>query len=321
MDRSELKEALEKECQGMSIGGVWKASQIKRPHARESGGRTDGIGCWVSWVVLAFLSCSSNAPAPVLNLPDRPDQAPGGAEIASDIRPFALEAREDRLFREVSQGNVPSWLRRLEEVRITREIDGRAYEVTFWVTPDYLSVGSDEDFFLAPMSPQTAQRIADLLEASLPTPLMVDAVWASARHRLPPIRIEPDEYMTTVRYFQRHDRLVHAQRRLLGVPPGSLVAGHKKDVVLSARLARNPGKVAVYGWHGTDGEPIQSLTTVLNETWVGFNHGVRLVAREILVNGVPRDMVDVLRDPELAPLLSNEGVIAEAQYPVRRGQM
>jgi hypothetical protein len=287
--------------------------------ARRSGRRADGVGLWALWVFLAPFGCSPDAPAPVLDLPDRPANAPGGAEIARDIRPFALEAREDRLFGEISRGNIPTWLRQLEEVRITRKIDGQEYEVTFWVTPDYLAVGSDEDFFLAPMSPQTAQRIADLVDATLPTPLMVDAVWAAARHRLAPIRIEPDEYMTTVRYFQRHDRLVRAQRRLLGVPPGSLVAGHKKDVVLSARLATNPGKVAVYGWHGTDGEPIQSLTTVLNETWVGFNHGVRLVAREVLVNGDPKDLGDILGDPDLALLLSHEGVIAEAKYSIRHG--
>jgi len=271
------------------------------------------------WAVLLCLACGPGAPAPVLDLPHRRSDAPGGTEVARDVRTLDLESREERIFAEVSQGNVPTWLRRLRRVEMTGELGARKYRVTFWVTPDYLAVGSDDDYVLVPLSPQTAQRIADLVGGSLPTPRMVDAVWASARARLAPIRIEPDEFMTTVRYFERHDRLVQGQRMLYGVPPGALVAGHKKDVVLSATLSANPGKVAIYGWHRLDGRPIQPLSTILGEGWVGYNHGIRLVDRGILLDGARRDLSAVLCDPEFAPLLSDDGVFAEARYPVQRG--
>ena len=269
--------------------------------------------------MLLCLACDPGAPAPVLDLPHRPTDAPGGAEIARDIRSLDLEAREERIYTEISQGNVPTWLRQLRRVEMTGAVDGREHRVTFWVTPDYLAVGSDSDFFLVPLSPQIAQRIADLVGGSLPTPRMVDAVWASAR-QLAPIRLETNELMTTVRYFEIHDRLVRVQRELYGVPPGVLVAGHKKDVVLSATLSANPGKVAIYGWHRPDGQPIQPLSTVLMDSWVGYNHGVRLVDRGILVDGTRRDLADILRDPDLAPLLSDDGVIAGARYSVLRGE-
>jgi hypothetical protein len=270
--------------------------------------------------VLLCLACDPGARAPVLDLPHRPSDAPGGAEVARDIRALDLEAREERIYTEISQGNVPTWLRQLRRVEITREVDGRKHRVTFWVTPDYLAVGSDSDFFLVPLSPQMAQRIADLVGGSLPTPRMVDAVWASARFRLAPIRITPDEFMTTVQYFERHDRLVRAQRWLHGVRPGVFVAGHKLDVVLSTTLSANPGKVAIYGWHRPDGQPIQHLSTALRDSRVAFSHGIRLVDRGILIDGARRDLADVLRDPELAPLLSDDGVIAEARYSVLRGE-
>ena len=276
--------------------------------------------CWVGWTVLLCLACDPGARAPVLELPHRPSDAPGGAEVARDIRTLDLEAREERIYAEISRGNVPTWLRQLRQVEITGEVDGRKHRVTFWVTPDYLAVGSDSDFFLVPLSPQIGQRIADLVGGSLPTPRMVDAVWASARVRLAPIRIEPDEFMKTVRYFERHDRLVRAQRKLYRVPPGVFIAGHKKDVVLSATLSANPGKVAIYGWHSPDGQPLQPLTTVLRDSWVGYNHGIRLVDRDILVDGTIRDLSDVLGDPELVPLLSDEGVIAVARYTILRGE-
>jgi len=39
------------------------------------------------------------------------------------------------------------------------------------------------------------------------------------------------------------------------------------------------------------------------------------VKRSILVDGIPRDIRDVLKDPLLAPLLSDEGPIEKAWYP------
>jgi hypothetical protein len=272
------------------------------------------------WTVLLCLACDSGAPVPVLDLPQRPSDAPGGAEVARDIRTLDLEAREERIYTEISQGNVPTWLRRLERVEVTGEVDGREHQVTFWVTKDYLAMGSDSDSFLVPLSPQVAQRIADLLGCSLPTPRMVDAIWASARVRLPPIRIGPDSLITTVRYFERHHDLVKAQRIVYRAAQGVFVAGHKLDVVLTPTLSANPGKVAVYGWHRPNGEPIQALITTRADDKVVFSHGIRLVDRSILVDGVRRELSDVLSDPALAPLLSDEGVIIEARYPVLRGE-
>ncbi|MFC1575067.1 hypothetical protein ACFL5A_00270 [Gemmatimonadota bacterium] len=292
-----------------------------RPFGREAvaqGQRSVLVGRVAWWAVLLCLACGQGAQAPVLDLPPRPSDAPGGAELARDFRSLDFEAREDRIYAEVSRGNVPTWLRHLERVEITGEVDGRQHRVTFWVTPDYLAVGSDIDSFLIPLSPQVAQRIADLVGGSLPTPRMVDAIWASARVRLAPIRFDPDSLMTTARYFERHDRLVRAQRILYGVPPGAFVAGHKLDVVLTPTLSANPGKVALYGWHLPDGQPIQPLFTARADSRVGFSHGIRLVDRVVLVDGARRGLADVLRDPEFAPLLSEDGVITEARYPVQR---
>lgn len=286
---------------------------------REATGRLGRVR-GASWAVLLCLACGPGEPAPVLDLPDRPADAPGGAELARDLRDLDLEAREARIYAEIARGNVPPRLRELRRVETTVELDGREHRVTFWATSDYLAVGSDRDLFRVPLTPRTAQRVADLVGGSLPTPRMVDAIWASARIQLAPIRIRPDEFMTTVRYFVRHDRLVEAQRFLYDVPSDALVAGHKKDVVLSARLATNPGKVAIYGWHRPDGRPIQPVNTVLADDWVGYNHGVRIVHGSVLVDGVRWELSDLLASPELAPLLSDGGVIPGARYPVRRGE-
>jgi hypothetical protein len=93
------------------------------------------------------------------------------------------------------------------------------------------------------------------------------------------------------------------------------------DVVVSAALADKPGKVAFYGWHKPDGQPIQPLFTNRDDNWVAYNLGVRLVHRRILVDGVVRDLLEVLSDPELAPLLSDEGVIENARYSSLREEL
>ncbi|MGD2153716.1 MAG: hypothetical protein PVG79_10660 [Gemmatimonadales bacterium] len=251
----------------------------------------------------------------MLDLPERAGAAPGGDEISREIRTLELRAREERIHAEISQGNVPTWLRQLRPVEVRGEVDGRRHRITFWVTPDYLAVGSDDDYLLIPLTAQTAQRVADLVGGSLPTPRMVDAIWASADLRLDPIRLQPDESMKTVRYFARHDNLVKGQRHLYDAPLGVLVAGHKLDVVITSTLAERPGEIALYGWHRSSGQVIQPLFIGATDSLVTFSHGVRLVDRNVVVDGARRDLWDVLRDPELAPILSDDGVIAQARYP------
>jgi hypothetical protein len=250
------------------------------------------------------LACDPGADAPGLDIAARPADAPGGAEIARDIRALELEDREERIYAEVARGNVPTWLRPLQRVELTGEVDGHTRHVTFWVTPDYLAVGSDDDFFFVPLSPRTALRIARLTGGSLPTPRMVDTVWASARVRLVPIRLRPDEFIWTMQYFERHDRLVQAQRSLLRTRPGTFVAGHKLDVVLAASPVEGAADVALYGWHHTDGTPIQPLYHVPVDTRPHFSMGLRIVHRDIVIDGATARLEDVLHDPGLARLLA-----------------
>lgn len=260
--------------------------------------------------------------APVLDLPPRPADAPGGDQIVEELQGLDVEAREDRVFAEVARGNIPGWLRQLERVEVTMEVpvevagpgtgetEGdatRTRRLTFWAMPDYLSIGSDDDFFYVPLSPRTALRIAELTGASLPTPWLVDAIWMEARVRLIPIRFRPDEHMGSLRYFNRHNHVVQAQRRQHGARPGQLVAGHKLDVV---RLSPAPGPpadspaVGLYGWHLSDGAPIQPVHPVDPATPPHFSMGLRLVDRRILLDGIEVDVEDALRDPDLAGLLA-----------------
>lgn len=249
-----------------------------------------------------------------LRLPPRPADASGGSEIVRDIRPMDLSHREERIYDEIARGNVPSWLRRLRPVRMTREGSDGEHAVVLHVTPDYLAVGSDDDYFRVPLTPGTAQRIADLTGTSLPTSAMVDAIWRAADVRLGPDSIPPGPAMTTVPVFELHEWMVEARRAVHEDPAGALVAGHHKDIVLSARLDTLPDRVAIYGWHRPDGRPIQPLYTGHTSDWVDYSHGVRLVWRTLSVDGAPLDLLEVLVDSTLAGLVSDEGVVERPRY-------
>ena len=160
------------------------------------------------------------------------------------------------------------------------------------------------------MTPYTAQRIADRLDCILPTTRIVDEIYRNAAVKRTPSPIPPSPAMTTVPVFLRHNETVLAQPR--EQPLGALVAGHKKDVVVANKVFASPGKVAIYGWHQPDGTPIQPLYTRHSASWVDYSHGIRLVRRR--VNGMPKPIDEVLADPRLAPLLSDEGVIQRTRY-------
>src|SRR5262249_10239889 len=88
---------------------------------------------------------------------------------------------------------------------------------------------------------------------------------------------------------------------------GGLVAGIKKDVVVTNRLGEKPNRVAIYGWHKADVSPIQPLTIVHANTYVDYSHGVRLMKRLVEIDGKPRDVRHALHSVDSCALLSDEG--------------
>ncbi|HEU4408060.1 MAG TPA: hypothetical protein VFS43_22550 [Polyangiaceae bacterium] len=264
---------------------------------------------------------AAKAPPPEPDLPvwpARPADAPSGKAFVRALEAADEQGREAAVLREVCRGNVPGYLRRLVRLEARGETSsGRPRALTFWVTPDYLAVGDDADSVRVPMGAVTAQLVADRLGFVLPTAKLVDLVYRLAPDKLAPRTFPPSAAMVRAEAFAQHDELIDAQLGR-GAPAG-LVAGHKKDVVVSNRLRERPHRLALYGWHRPDGQPIQPLSTAHGDWYSDYSHGVRLVAPTVLVDGEPRRTLDVLADPELAPLLSDEGPIAQARYRTDEG--
>ncbi len=111
------------------------------------------------------------------------------------------------------------------------------------------------------------------------------------------------------------------EKQRAGCPSGELTSGQKKDIVLTNRLLKKPDRIAIYGWHKSDNEPIQPLSTVHGARYADYSHGLRLISSTVWINGEARSIYEILKDPDLASLLSYEGVMEKSyalmhrQYP------
>jgi hypothetical protein len=276
-------------------------------------------------IFLSLLAVIHTLNAQVLPLPQRRVDAPVREQIIERISALSREAREDTLFRQIMSGNIPDFMRTLVPVTSSASIRGSECSITYFVTADYVCVGSDKQYFLVPMTPLLAQKIADSLHCTLPTRKMVDEIYRAAPLKLAPMPIAPGPEMITVPVFARHDSIVWTQRspHMGSFPLGTLIGGTKKDVVI-ANTIRNelkpgvPRPVVIYGWHQLNGIPIQPVYNGHGETYADYSHGVRLIQQNVLLNGSPTTVSAILQDSVLCPLLSDEGPIARPRYDGER---
>lgn len=277
----------------------------------------------MKYVLLLFFSilvmdCHSQH----LKLKKRAADALNGSEFSKSIRDssLSLEEREKILFKEIQSGNIPRFYRKLSVIRDTAVIMGQVQSIRYYALPDFLAIGSDSDYFYCPMRPQLAQKVADLLDCSLPTRKISDRIYHTAKVKMMPQPIPPSKAMVTVPVFERHTRMVQQQREQLirQYPLGSLVAGNKKDVVISNMIfnSKNQLRVVIYGWHKPDGKAIQPLHNGHTTEHVDYSHGIRLIQNQLWINGKKSTLRAVLGSETLYPLLSDEGAISKAYYPV-----
>jgi len=263
-----------------------------------------------NWGTLAAPRAYSEFVQPAPGIPPRPADAPGGQAVLESVAHASRESREKVLVQAVLEGNIPDFLRVWVPVNVQwTDQAGKNHVAIDEVMPDYLAVGSDDDFVRIPISPQSALTIADAFGAMLPTRKMVDDVTSAASIRLTPRPLTEDR--ESVAAFLRHHALIEQQRG--EALRSALMAGIKKDVVLTNRLNEKANRVAIYGWHHADDTPIQPLTIVHVNWYVDYSHGIRLVKRAMTVDDKPRDLKFLLHDPKLHPLVSDEGPI-EAGY-------
>ncbi len=251
-------------------------------------------------------------------IPIRPKDSVTGSQFAFKTAGIEGEERQQAALSELLHGNIPPFLRNLKPVRLShKSSDGKVISAVIWVMPDYLAIGDDNDFLRIPLTYPLAIRIATEYQCILPTRKMVDEIYKQAACQLKPQPLFPGFNMRSSEYYLDHQRKIEAQRRAMGCTLGDLTSGHKKDVVLTNRLIKEPDKIAIYGWHNGIDDPIQPLSTFHGSRYTDYSHGIRLVYHIAWLDGEPRSIVEVLADPLLAPALTYEGIIDKLRSLLR----
>lgn len=246
-------------------------------------------------------------------IPNRDPAAVTGSVFIQNNMHLTGSTREANILHEFKTGNVPDFLRNFTAVNIS---DG-THSITYLAMPDYLCIGSDTDYVRMPMNPHTAQAIATQYDCTLPTRKIVNDLWTHSLNKVPPLPWGPpyDATMMTTERIGIHNGRV--QKQLDGKDFKLLMSGHKKDVVLTNRLApNNPNKrVAIYGWIQPNGQAIQGLNPTSHEdTYADYSHGIRMIANDVIVNGSPTRIQTVFADPALCKLISDEGQLTFLKY-------
>lgn len=252
------------------------------------------------FILALAVSCTS---VKKIHFPERTYSMTGN-EFYEQAAALKWKERDSFAVKEILAGNLPFFLKKFVPIKITG-IDsstGNLIRVTYYVAPDYLSVGENKDWARINITPMAAQKIADSLNCFLPTRKMVDDIYKAAKVKLEPVPMYAFRDSTPTMYH--HHLIIEGQRK----GRKGLIAGIKKDVVISGKILRDsqPDRVAIYGWHQLNGKPIQPLYTGHINRWVDYSQGIRLVFRKIKVNGKWMDYTDVLKNNSLKHLLCDE---------------
>lgn len=292
---------------------------------------------------------------------------PGGAEFMRRVRDVLGDTRslsqaelerrrarvEEMVYEEIHRGNIPDFMRpqNFTTIRLERTIGGRRIVAEIGVCPDYLAIGSNDDFVLMPVNPLTAQRIADRIGYALPTQMLVDIIDDEARrtggmlpfHAAPEIagnvtnprtgkpviagdpggpRWNNQEYgfyegrwMLSAEFTEEQNRLNQQSLSRAGNPT-YLRSGHKKDVIYDPLAF---GKPCVVIYH----RGIQGLSNIHEITYHDYSHGIRFIDGNVQLtiterNGTirreVRSVASILNDPDLFRLLSPTRIDVSRMY-------
>jgi hypothetical protein len=254
------------------------------------------------YFIINLFSCSTGKKLQ-LQTPAASQERTTGTDFFKTVAAWKWAARDSLALKEILSGNIPSFLKTF--VAINTEITdsaGKIHHAVFYVAPDYLSIGTDDNWARIPLTPMAAQKIADSFNCFLPTRKIVDLIYINAKIKLEPVPMYAFRDSSVTMW--QHHLIIEGQRK----GQKGLIAGIKKDLVISGKISRDAksDREAIYGWHLLNGKPIQPLYTGHINWWVDYSHGIRLVYRKIKVDGKEMDYIDVLKDPLLQKLICDE---------------
>lgn len=241
--------------------------------------------------LVALVGCR---PTRKLSLP-RPNAPAAGSVFYLQAAAMGWKARDSMIVQWIKAGHVPGFLTRLVPLRV-KVLAGRStVTVTFFVSPDYLSVGNDQDWARVSVTAKGALQVLSMLGCVAPTPRLVDLMYRQASVKLTPVPLYAHRDSTPIMWH--HHLLVEGQRHL----QKGLIAGIKKDIVFVNAKGDSilENRVGIYGWHKPDGLPIQPFYQGHVWWYTDYSHGLRLVSRQVKVGRKWTTIDALLKDSNL----------------------
>ena len=273
-------------------------------------------------------------------IPERPTNAPSGKQFMAAMKskfgtdyanPANQHKMEEFIMGEIARGNVPSFCRPENGKEITvysyttdkngkKIIDKSKPSVTYKTSCDYVAIGSDKDYVRVPLTP-LAIRSLEKYGWKIPTATMTDQTYANADKKLAGIGLvgtqADTQYMAGNGFIEKHNSKIEAQltdAEKARLAKGQyLVAGHKKDIIISRYAIDHPRSLDFRGLY-INGKPIQT-NPAHEDTYRDYSHGFRSVYEKVVIrnpDGTTTTMNynDALKDPKTATALNGaEGAI------------
>jgi hypothetical protein len=215
-------------------------------------------------------------------------------------------AREQEIARLLDMEALPAFLDNMKPITVTS--GGRT--LVYYVMPDFLCLGQDTDFFHIPMTPPAAKSWMQKNNFSLPTKTMANQIFKQCEVKVRPFtfgslskEVQNLRMENTAVYVDQSKKI----QAVIGSNLGKLIAGHKKDVVLSNGILAHPHNVAIYGWFDSRGKAIQGLNYESHVVgYVDYSHGLRMVSNVCYLDGVETSLQKIWSDPVLCTLIHDE---------------
>lgn len=260
---------------------------------------------------LLLMACSSSKRLYVIPSNQDNEVRLTGTQFIQKVKDLTARQQDSLIVPQILQGNVPSFLHSFTQIKTTiLGKNGKKIKAFYYVSPDYLAIGTNTNWVRMPMTPQAAQLIADSLRCFLPTRKISDDVFKAAKVKLQPQPLTQNRESPLT--FLEHNQLIENQRK----GRKGLIAGIKKDVILSSQINKypKPNRVAIYGWHYPEGKPIQPLYVGHIDWYVDYSHGIRLIYEKVWVNGKPILYTEILKDSTLRALICDEDNCSFERY-------
>jgi len=158
--------------------------------------RRHGMRAAISAFSAGYLG-ATQVPDFTRNIPPADAQSLTGSQFAESVLTMNRHQREQAILDHLVAGNLPTFLRKLVPVKLDAELGGKTLSVTIFVMPEYLAIGSDNDFLRIPMNLHTATAVADRFGFVLPTRKIVDAIYDKASCHFTPQPLPAGPQMTS----------------------------------------------------------------------------------------------------------------------------